>query len=65
MAKRIVFETLGSVTHEELKKAVIAVLKKKQKLPKDELHVHFRWGDPMDDIFATVDVIKEVHETND
>ncbi len=65
MGQRIILETLETLTHDEVKQAILAAAKKKnKKLPKEAL-VHFRWGDPMDQIIATVDRIKEIQQIDD
>lgn len=62
MGQRIILETLETLSHEEVKQAILAAARKKNKgLPKDAL-VHFRWGDPMDQIVATVDRITDVQQ---
>jgi len=65
MAQRIIFETLTTLTYEELQAAVLAAAKKKNRklgYKDNDLYVHFRWGAPMDQIFATIDAVKEIQE---
>lgn len=64
MAQRIIFETLESLTHEELLDAVVVAVKKKNKKlsRRKDLQIHFRWGEPMDNIFATADIVKDIQE---
>ena len=65
MAQRIIFETLTTLTYEEIQEAVLTAAKKKNRklgYTDQDLYVHFRWGTPMDQIFATIDTVKEIQE---